>query len=75
MFSLEVAADGSRIRIVCVPTLKTKYSRPEVEKALEKSAPFIRRSLAEILSLKKTPVVSLRYAPELTLSSPISPEI
>jgi len=74
LFSLEVAPDGSRIRIVCVPTVQTKFSKSEIEKALEKSAPYIRHCLAEILSLKRTPVVSLRYAPDLTLPSGTVPE-
>ncbi len=69
LFSLEVAPDGSRIRIVCVPTIQTRFTKGEIEKALEKSAPYIRHCLAEILSLKRTPVVSLRYAPDLTMPS------
>jgi len=67
LFSVEVAADLSRVRIVCVPTLELAYSKKAIQTALEKAAPFIRHSLAESLSLKKTPVVALRYAPELTI--------
>lgn len=65
LFSIEVSADGSRIRAVCVPVSKPRHARAEVESALKRTAPYLRRTLAETFAKKKTPVVTLRYAPEL----------
>ncbi len=77
LFSIEVAPDLSRVRVVCVPTLALAYSKKEIQTALEKAAPFIRHSIAESLSLKKTPIVALRYAPELAIvpgAKPAAPD-
>ena len=67
VFGVELAANLSRLRVVLVPGLEPEHPCEAVESALARATGHLRRELACSLGLKRTPVVVLRYAPDLAI--------